>query len=279
MTEKMVSYSSGNSYAVIHNPSEDNHATYRKSFYLRTGNSTEEIVSQAEQEFTEEDVNFEFNTGAFEVTGDMISVSPLISLGLTHLVAEALFYKGMVEMDETLSAVRTIRQPSLKVYNHLRFGVTEIEESDESLFDLLTNPEQPARISITGVDPHDEFMHSIRYGNLARGFPQSRPVVMNYGYIAGSRASFIVDGKYTSPDAKWYVLPNDILSLDSIKRCFSDSAKLGTISRSLTHDFDEADKVTEKVGFDGTLRDLVSVLIEGGIKLDPSLSLDDFSDR
>ena len=91
MAEKLDSYSPGNSYVVVHVPSEDDYS--KKSFYLRTGESIESVVASAGEEFVGEDVELEFNTGTFQIDRPFASIDgilrifPEVSPHLTYLVA------------------------------------------------------------------------------------------------------------------------------------------------------------------------------------------------
>lgn len=277
-SERVVSYAPGNSYIVVHVPSEDDYN--KKSFYLRTGDSIESVVASAREEFTGEDVELEYNTGTFEVDGDVLRVTPELAPHLTYLVGEALFYQGFVDSDDSVSGVVTFREPTRCVYRSNTGFVTAVDEYDKSLVELLTDPEEPCLIRIPGVEPFRDVMHEIDYARLAGGVLCRRLVAMNYGYIYSKRSTFVLDGDYGSDDACWYVLPNSDETLWHIQSLFNEDGAVGVLSASSEFTFSEADKVGShrRFLFDGSIRDLVDVLVEQGIELDASLSLGCFSD-
>ncbi len=285
MAKKIASYAPGDCYIVIHVDSEDTYS--QKSFYLRTGESIESLVEEAAEEFAGKDADLEFNSGTFQIDRPFATMDGVLRIypsgapHLTYLVAEALFYQGFVApKGSAATSVRTEREPTRGLYSSLTGFVTDIEESDESLAGLLTDPEEPCLIHLPGVDPYWDLMHDLDYAKLSGGFLTRTLVAMNYGHIYNKRSSFILDGSYGSDDAPWYVLPNDEGTLEHIQARYNEDAAIGRLSSSKTFTFSEADKVPHHrhVFFDGTVRDLVKTLIEQGIVLDDGLTLDDFTD-
>lgn len=278
MAKKIASYAPGDSYIVVHVDSEDTYS--RKSFYLRTDESFESVLEEAAEEFAGKDADLEFNSGTFQIDDGTLRITPEVSPHLTYLVAEALFYQGFVDSDDSVETVVTEREPTRVLYSSLTGFVTDIEESDESLAGLLTDPEEPALIHLPGVDPYWDLMYDLDYAKLSEGFLTRTLVAMNYGHIYNKRSSFILDGSYGSDDAPWYVLPNDEGTLEHIQARYNENAAVGRLSSSKTFTFSEADKVPHHrhVFFDGTVRDLVEVLVEQGVELSDALDAEDFSD-
>ena len=284
MAEKIDSYSPGNSYVVVHVPSEDDYS--KKSFYLRTGESIESVVASAGEEFVGEDVELEFNTGTFEIDRPFASedgvlrIFPEVSPHLTYLVAEGLFYRGFVSPeDSAATSVQTSREPTRGMYYSLTGFVTAIEEFNGSLIDLLADPEEPALLYVAGADPYSDFVHDLDYAKLSNGFLARTLVAMNYGYIYNRKSSFVLDSSYGSDDSSWYVLPNSEDTLEHVQIRHNENAAVGKLSSSKKFTFSEADKVghSRRLFFDGSVRDLIETLMEEGILLDDELDLDDFS--
>ena len=271
--EKLKKYSEGNSYALIHNEKEDDYS--EKSFYLRTGKSIDDIISRSKEEFGK-DANFEVNNGEFLIDKNKIVITPKYSLPFTHLVTEGIFYN---ELRESIDVAQTIRTSTRNFFESNNGFVTNIKSAEEGLLDILTDPENPAIVRIPGINPYRDFMRDIEYDKLSRGFLKYRRAAMNYGYIFGKNATFIVDGEETADDSDWYILPNSKENILNIKRDFSCNVKVGFISRSNNFTFSEADKVSKEFYFDGTTRDLVGGLMENGINLTKGLSLKDFSNK
>lgn len=256
---------------------------YYDWFYLRTGNSLDEVISRTSEEFEKLGLpqgrfNPTFISGEYQIDGSQVNVQVELkdSEDFRFWVAEGLIGEFYTSSDLDLPKISTNRTPSLKLYEKASiFGRDDAFGTEESKFDLielLKDEKTACSIEIPG-----KYLTKRAVFDASRGRAPSDVRVMNYGYIWERKETYFQDPE----TGEAFILPNhDLPDENHIKKFYAKKdAKLpvkGVVGfdplERLT--FREMDKVhlnRDNLYFDGTLRDMFVIMKERGIGFIPEI--------
>jgi hypothetical protein len=257
----------------------ENPNIYYDFYYLRTGVSREDALSTAKAEFEA----YGFAAGRFDpewVSGVYkfgknsieLELNPDTIKGFNFWVAEGLIGAYFDDNSERsqFPMIRTIREPTRKLYRDSFVDCHKSKESEHDLVSLLTDIEEPCSIMVAS-----EYLKSGEAFQASKARCPAKIRIMNYGYIWEQHSTFFED-----PDSEtWYQLMNkDIISKEERKRWIERHKEKiplpGIVSKINGYTFREADKVYQDKSFlffDGSLQDMFNLLQKAGIKFDDGI--------
>jgi len=250
-------------------------------FYLRIGKSLDKVIRLTTEEFEKLGLprgrfNSNFVSGEYHIGEEETNVRVDLQGDddFRFWVAEGLLGKYYGSSGLKLPKIRTIRKPSLKLYEKASiYGKKDLSGTRESEFELiglLKDKRTPSSIEVPG-----RYLTSSAVIHSSRGKKPSRVRVMNYGYIWNRNKTYFQDPE----TEEFFVLPNEdpnprairIFKRRGLVPPFKGIVGYDTLNKATFREEDKVKAIRENLYFDGTLRDMFVIMKNEGISFNPEI--------